>query len=96
MRRDGLNDQEPLIPVFNPRPYGDIYTVRLADGHVDQLTHNKWDDGTPPGCPRSDFTPAAVGDILLPLCPAGSRTAPGRGLFPTGGDFKPTPGRAIA
>jgi Tol biopolymer transport system component len=45
--RGGLNDEEPLIPIFNPQPYGDIYVVRLADGLVVRLTHNKWEDGTP-------------------------------------------------
>jgi TolB protein len=46
-QRGGLNDEEPLIPVFNPQPYGDLYAVRLEDGLVVRLTHNKWEDGTP-------------------------------------------------
>jgi Tol biopolymer transport system component len=46
-QRGGLNDEEPLIPVFNPQPYGELYTQRLADGLVVRLTHNKWEDGTP-------------------------------------------------
>ena len=46
-QRGGLNDEEPLIPVFNPQPYGDLYALRLADGLVVRLTHNKWEDGTP-------------------------------------------------
>lgn len=46
-QRGGLNDEEPLITVFNPQPYGDIYAVRLADGEVVRLTRNKWEDGTP-------------------------------------------------
>ena len=45
--RGGMNDESPLIPVFNPQPYGDIYALRLADGKVVRLTHNKWEDGTP-------------------------------------------------
>jgi Tol biopolymer transport system component len=46
-QRGGLNDEEPLIPVFNPQPYGELYALRLADGLVLRLTHNKWEDGTP-------------------------------------------------
>jgi TolB protein len=46
-QRGGLNDEEPLIPVFNPQPYGDLYAQRLSDGLVVRLTHNKWEDGTP-------------------------------------------------
>jgi Tol biopolymer transport system component len=45
--RGGLNDEEPLIPVFNPQPYGEIFALRLADGLTVRLTHNKWEDGTP-------------------------------------------------
>ena len=45
--RGGINDEEPLIPVFNPQPYGDIHAVRLSDGFTVRLTHNKWEDGTP-------------------------------------------------
>jgi Tol biopolymer transport system component len=46
-QRGGLNDEEPLIPVFNPQPYGEVYALRLSDGLVVRLTHNKWEDGTP-------------------------------------------------
>jgi Tol biopolymer transport system component len=46
-QRGGLNDEEPLLPIFNPQPYGELYAVRLADGLVVRLTHNKWEDGTP-------------------------------------------------
>ena len=46
-QRGGLNDEEPLIPVFNPPPYGELFAMRLADGLVVRLTHNKWEDGTP-------------------------------------------------
>ena len=51
--RGGINDEEPLIPVFNPQPYGDLYAVRLQDGLVVRLTHNKWEDGTPNWARRS-------------------------------------------
>jgi Tol biopolymer transport system component len=46
-QRGGLNDEEPLLHVFNPQPYGEVYAMRLADGLVVRLTHNKWEDGTP-------------------------------------------------
>lgn len=46
-QRGRLNDEEPLLTVFNPQPYGEVYAVRLADKMVVRLTHNKWEDGTP-------------------------------------------------
>jgi WD40 repeat protein len=46
-QRGGLNDEEPLLPVFNPQPYGEVYAVRMGDGLTIRLTHNKWEDGTP-------------------------------------------------
>jgi Tol biopolymer transport system component len=45
--RAGINDEEPLIPVYNPQPYGEIWAVRLEDGFTVRLTNNKWEDGTP-------------------------------------------------
>jgi len=45
--RGGLNDEEPLLTIFNPQPYGELYALRLADGMTVRLTHNKWEDGTP-------------------------------------------------
>lgn len=45
--RGGLNDEEPLLPIFNPQPYGEIFALRLADGFTVRLTHNKWEDGVP-------------------------------------------------
>jgi hypothetical protein len=46
-QRGGLNDEEALLSVFNPQPYGELYALRLADGLTVRLTHNKWEDGTP-------------------------------------------------
>lgn len=44
--RGRLNDELPLMRVvFQPQPYGEIHAIRLADGHVVRLTHNKWEDG---------------------------------------------------
>lgn len=45
--RGGMNDESPLIPVFNPQPYGEIYALRMEDSRTIRLTHNKWEDGTP-------------------------------------------------
>ena len=45
--RGGINDEEPLIPVYNPQPYGEIWAVRLRDGQTVRLTHNQYEDGTP-------------------------------------------------
>ena len=46
-QRGGLNDEEALLTIFNPQPYGEIHAVRLSDGLVVRLTNNKWEDGTP-------------------------------------------------
>jgi Tol biopolymer transport system component len=45
-QRGGLNDELPLSRViFLPQPYGELHAVRLEDGKVFRLTHNKWEDG---------------------------------------------------
>lgn len=49
--RGGMNDESPLIPVFNPQPYGEIFAVNLEDGTLVRLTYNKWEDGTPTWTP---------------------------------------------
>jgi Tol biopolymer transport system component len=45
--RGGLDDETPLIPVFNAQPYGEIVATRIEDGLTVRLTHNKWEDGLP-------------------------------------------------
>jgi Tol biopolymer transport system component len=48
--RGGLNDEHPLFGTMHPfpaQPYGELYALRLADGHVVRLTHDKWNDGLP-------------------------------------------------
>jgi TolB protein len=45
--RGGNNDEEPLNPAFTPQPSGEIWAVRLEDGLLVRLTHNKWEDGVP-------------------------------------------------
>lgn len=47
--RGGINDEEPLVQeiLFSPQMYGEIYALRLSDGHLVRLTHNKWEDGAP-------------------------------------------------
>ena len=45
--RGGMNDESPLLPIFNPQPYGEIFALRVEDGVTVRLTHNKWEDGTP-------------------------------------------------
>jgi len=57
--RGGMNDESPLIPVFNPQPYGDIFVIRLEDRKVARLTHNKWEDGTPAWGPALDAAAAS-------------------------------------
>ena len=45
--RGGVNDEEPLNIYAIPQPAGELWAVRLADGFVVRLTHNKWEDGVP-------------------------------------------------
>ncbi|GAA4401067.1 hypothetical protein GCM10023187_14870 [Nibrella viscosa] len=47
--RGGINDEEPLVQdiLFSPQMYGEICAMRLSDGKVIRLTHNKWEDGFP-------------------------------------------------
>lgn len=45
--RRGLKDETPLIPVFSPQPYGDIYAMRLKNKKVIAITDNKWEDSLP-------------------------------------------------
>ncbi len=45
--RGGINDEEPLNPIFSPQPSGELWAARLADGLLVRLTHNKWEDGVP-------------------------------------------------
>ena len=45
-QRSEFSDELPLLRVvFQPQPYGELHAVRLADGTVVRLTHNKWEDG---------------------------------------------------
>ena len=43
----GINDEEPLLQsvMFCPQIYGELYALRLKDGKLIRLTHNKWEDG---------------------------------------------------
>ena len=45
--RGGFNDEAPLMQevMFLPQPYGELYALRLKDGFIQRLTHNKWEDG---------------------------------------------------
>jgi Tol biopolymer transport system component len=47
--RGGINDEEPIIfeVLTTPQAYGEVYAIRLEDGYVVRLTHNKWEDGLP-------------------------------------------------
>ncbi len=45
-QRAEFGDELPLLRVvFQPQPYGELHAVRLSDGTVVRLTHNKWEDG---------------------------------------------------
>jgi len=40
--RDGLKDESPLIPIFNPQSYLDLYALRLSDKKIIRITDDKW------------------------------------------------------
>ena len=45
-QRSEFSDELPLLRVvFQPQPYGELHAVRVSDGTVVRLTHNKWEDG---------------------------------------------------
>lgn len=45
--RGEFSDELPLLQqsYFHPQPYGELFAMRLADGTIVRLTHNKWEDG---------------------------------------------------
>ncbi len=45
--RGGLKEETPLIPIFSPQPYGDVYLMRLSDKKIIAVTDNKWEDSLP-------------------------------------------------
>lgn len=51
----GLNDEEPVVQsfLFAPQMYGELYAVRVADGLLIRLTHDKWEDGFPTWVPAA-------------------------------------------
>ena len=52
--RGGFNDESPLMQelMFLPQPYGELYALRLKDGFIQRLTHNKWEDGLGTWAPK--------------------------------------------
>ncbi|HKQ79119.1 MAG TPA: hypothetical protein VJ810_35820 [Blastocatellia bacterium] len=52
--RGGFNDESPLLQevMFLPQPYGELYALRLKDGFIQRLTHNKWEDGLGTWAPK--------------------------------------------
>lgn len=45
--RGGLKEETPLIPIFCPQPYGEVYLMRLSDKKIIPVTDNKWEDSLP-------------------------------------------------
>jgi TolB protein len=45
--RQGLKEETPLIPIFCPQPYGEVYLMRLSDKKIIPITDNKWEDSLP-------------------------------------------------
>ena len=45
----GISDEEPLVQevLFGPQMYGELFALRLSDGLIVRLTHNKWEEGNP-------------------------------------------------
>ena len=45
----GISDEEPIVQevLFGPQMYGELFAIRLRDGLIVRLTHNKWEEGNP-------------------------------------------------
>jgi len=45
--RGGLLEETPLLPIFSPQPYGDIYSVEISSKIVTRITESKWECSLP-------------------------------------------------
>lgn len=41
--RGGLPDEIPLLPTYNPQPYGDLYVMNLTTYDVERIVASKWE-----------------------------------------------------
>lgn len=41
---EGLRDETPLLPKFNPQPHGDIVVMDLKSKKITKISQNKWED----------------------------------------------------
>lgn len=67
----GVNDEDPIVQSyrFSPQPYGELYALRLDDGRLVRLTHDKWEDGFPtwvaaPGTPAGSSAGGGAADTV--------------------------------
>jgi Tol biopolymer transport system component len=52
--RMGFKDE--ALNTDSPQPYGEIFLMRYDGTHVQQLTDNQWEEGTPAWLPRKIAT----------------------------------------
>jgi len=43
--RMGFKDE--VVYTDAPQPYGELFVMRYDGSHIEQLTDNQWEDGTP-------------------------------------------------
>jgi TolB protein len=53
--RMGFKDE--ALNTDSPQPYGEIFIMRYDGTHVEQLTDNQWEEGTPAWLPSNRTTP---------------------------------------
>jgi Tol biopolymer transport system component len=53
--RMGFKDE--ALNTDSPQPYGEIFVMRYDGTHVEQLTDNQWEEGTPAWLPSNRTTP---------------------------------------
>ena len=51
----GFKDE--ALNTDSPQPYGEIFIMRYDGTHVEQLTDNQWEEGTPAWLPSNRTTP---------------------------------------
>ena len=56
--RMGFKDE--VVYTDAPQPYGELFAMRYDGTHVEQITDNQWEEGTPAWQPATPIAPAAV------------------------------------
>jgi hypothetical protein len=46
-KRGPRGDKDEALYTDAPQPYGELFVMRYDGTHIEQLTDNQWEDGTP-------------------------------------------------